>query len=326
MAILKNLGATVNAAKIEPFAFDAARNLSLGHVPEDADICVCTDLDDYFADGWRETLENAWEEDTKRANYPYYYWGDGERSMAGFKIHARNGYKWVKPIHEYLEYTGENVEKQIYVSNIKLVHTADTGKSREFYFGMIEEHALKNLDDLMGVYNLVREYHNRKEWQKCVELAEGFCKCARIKSNFQELIGEVERRVGCCYFELGKRTESYAHFHRSIAETPQYREPYVDFAIKAYNFKDYELAFAMAATALKITQRYNYLGSLASSWDTTLDDYAAMSCYQLGFYQKAIDHAGKTLEMSPGDKRLEDNMALYKRAAKRKRKRRRSER
>ena len=28
-------------------------------IPDDADICVCTDLDEVFESGWREKLENA---------------------------------------------------------------------------------------------------------------------------------------------------------------------------------------------------------------------------------------------------------------------------
>lgn len=37
-----------------------ARNISLDHVPEDVDICVCTDLDELFEPGWRKKLEEAW--------------------------------------------------------------------------------------------------------------------------------------------------------------------------------------------------------------------------------------------------------------------------
>ncbi|MEI6101014.1 MAG: glycosyl transferase family 2, partial [Eubacteriales bacterium] len=44
-------GATVYVEKVVPWRFDVARNLSLGHVPEDIDICVCTDLDELFEKG-----------------------------------------------------------------------------------------------------------------------------------------------------------------------------------------------------------------------------------------------------------------------------------
>ena len=44
---------------IAPWRFDTARNRSLALVPEDADICVCTDLDEVFHPGWRAALESA---------------------------------------------------------------------------------------------------------------------------------------------------------------------------------------------------------------------------------------------------------------------------
>ena len=50
---LRACGAEVHTAHIEPWRFDTARNRSLSLVPEDVDICVCTDLDERFQPGWR---------------------------------------------------------------------------------------------------------------------------------------------------------------------------------------------------------------------------------------------------------------------------------
>ena len=51
--ILKELGVIVKVEEINPWRFDVARNKSLEMVPEDAEICVCTDLDEVFEKGWR---------------------------------------------------------------------------------------------------------------------------------------------------------------------------------------------------------------------------------------------------------------------------------
>ena len=51
---LRALGAVVVEERVEPWRFDTARNRSLELVPEDADICVCTDLDEVFHPGWRQ--------------------------------------------------------------------------------------------------------------------------------------------------------------------------------------------------------------------------------------------------------------------------------
>lgn len=57
---LKERGAIVYVDIVKPWRFDVARNISLDHVPEDVDVCVCTDLDERFEPGWRKRLEEAW--------------------------------------------------------------------------------------------------------------------------------------------------------------------------------------------------------------------------------------------------------------------------
>jgi len=45
---LRQRGAQVTVETVSPWRFDTARNRSLELTPEDADICVCTDLDEVF--------------------------------------------------------------------------------------------------------------------------------------------------------------------------------------------------------------------------------------------------------------------------------------
>ena len=71
VSFLREAGAKVVTEEISPWRFDTARNRSLDLVPEDADICVCTDLDEVFQPGWRKLLEDAWEEGCSQASYRY---------------------------------------------------------------------------------------------------------------------------------------------------------------------------------------------------------------------------------------------------------------
>ena len=66
-ALLRARGASVECEVISPWRFDAARNRALELVPEDTDICVSTDLDEFFHPGWRALLEAAWTPGTTRA-------------------------------------------------------------------------------------------------------------------------------------------------------------------------------------------------------------------------------------------------------------------
>src|SRR5574344_951419 len=54
---LKDKGVIVKEKIINPWRFDVARNESMNMIPNDVDICVCTDLDEIFILGWREELE-----------------------------------------------------------------------------------------------------------------------------------------------------------------------------------------------------------------------------------------------------------------------------
>ena len=105
-ALLKELGAKVYTEVFSPWRFDVARNRSLELLPQDADICVCTDLDELFHPGWREAAERAWDHGAQQLRYRY-TWSfepDGSEGHVFWidNIHARRNFQWVNPVHEVL--------------------------------------------------------------------------------------------------------------------------------------------------------------------------------------------------------------------------------
>ena len=103
---LKSLGVIVNSEIITPWRFDVARNKSLEMVPEDVDVCVCTDLDEVFESGWRKKIEQSFK-NANRLRYKYNWSLDEQnRPIVSFlyeKIHDRKHYKWIYPVHEILK-------------------------------------------------------------------------------------------------------------------------------------------------------------------------------------------------------------------------------
>ena len=63
----------VTVSEIKPWRFDVARNKSLDLVPIDTDICVCTDIDEVFEEGWRKKLENVWNDKVDKVKYNYHW-------------------------------------------------------------------------------------------------------------------------------------------------------------------------------------------------------------------------------------------------------------
>ena len=103
-AILKELGAVVKVKDIIPWRFDVARNESMKLIPEDANILVCTDLDEVLESGWAQVLRDRWIEGVHtRATYKYawshYPNGEPARVFQYNKVHSKE-WIWNFPVHE----------------------------------------------------------------------------------------------------------------------------------------------------------------------------------------------------------------------------------
>ena len=144
---------------IIPWRFDVARNLSLSYVPKDTDICVCTDLDERFEKGWRKELEENWDSNTTRVKYTY-NWSFTANNKPGTtfylnKIHTRNNYKWINPVHEVLQCSKK--ESETLISSIILNHYQKPKKERENYLNLLELSIKENPLDDRNTHYLGRE-------------------------------------------------------------------------------------------------------------------------------------------------------------------------
>ena len=142
-AALASRGAWVACREVVPWRFDKARNLSLDLVPQDADLCVCTDLDEVFEKGWRKKLEQA----ALMQSCPQYrcrfVWSHGEDGREGMvfwqnKIHRRHGFVWHYPVHEVLQWQGEKEYVLGEAAGVSLHHWPDPQKSRGQYLPLLE--------------------------------------------------------------------------------------------------------------------------------------------------------------------------------------------
>jgi len=97
--LAQDCGAQVHEICITPWRFDDARNAALALIPKDIDVCVSLDLDEELQPGWREEIERVWTKGTTRLRYGF-DWGAGI-VFKYEKIHARHGYRWTHPCHEY---------------------------------------------------------------------------------------------------------------------------------------------------------------------------------------------------------------------------------
>lgn len=315
----KSLGVEVHEEIITPWRFDTARNRSLELVDEDADICVCTDLDERFEKGWRRKLENAWNDKTKRAQYRY-TWNFNEDGTEGVvfwidKIHSRKGWKWEHPVHEVLSYTGTETCISVYAEGIQLNHYADPEKSRAQYLPLLELSVKEAPNDDRNMHYLGREYMFRGEWDKCIETLTRHL--SMPSATWADERCASMRYIAKSYLEKGNREEAKRWYFKSIGEAPYLREPYIDFATVLYDEGDWHGIIFLTECALKITERPRTYICEAQAWGSLPYDLASLGYYYTGNYKNSLKMAKKALELSPKDERLKENKRLIENALKR---------
>ncbi|MDR1392121.1 MAG: glycosyl transferase family 2 [Clostridiales bacterium] len=251
---LKNRGVIVHETKLDFFRFDEARNISLSNVPNDVDICVCTDLDEIFETGWRKKVEKAWKDGVSRLNYLCHLIYAENNVLIGkmttSKIHSRKNYKWRWPVHEWLVYDGEEAEKIIFVEDLISKHYRYNKKSNEFYLNLLEFAVKEMPDDSRMRYYLGREYMYKNEWQKCIDTLLPYFSIEN--GPWSEEKSGAMRHIAKSYKFLSNKKECYKWFIKSMEETPNIRDPYIDLAFAAMEFEDFEISFLAFKLALNI--------------------------------------------------------------------------
>lgn len=321
---LRARGAQVFVEPVSPWRFDEARNRSLGHVPDDADICVCTDLDEVFNSGWRQQLERAWQSHLDSHPGPaalvgryLYSWSlkpDGTPDIQFYyqKIHQRTGFCWHCPVHEYVAYTGELPVESVTVEGMVLTHFPDPGKSRGSYLPLLELAVREMPEDTRMRFYLGREYVFKGEWEKAIATLEAYLSMPSARWNEER--SDAMRRIAACCHMLGRNTDAYAWFYRSVAECPQTREPYVAFARLCCELHDWPMTYFLARTALDILERSDTYINAGDCWGATPDDLCAVSAFWLGLREQSLEHARRAAELEPGNPRLKENLRIIEAA------------
>ena len=308
---LEELGAKVSVQVITPWRFDVARNQSLELVPEDADLCVCTDLDEVFQPGWREKVEAAWAPGVDRLLYRY-VWNflpDGREGMVFWydKIHRRKGCRWVNPVHEVLQFDGGAPQAR-YVEGVCLEHHADRSKSRGQYLPLLELAVEEDPNNDRNVHYLGREYFFYRRWEESIAMLKRHL--ALPTATWVDERCASMRLLAKDYFALEMAGEAERWIFRAVGEAPHLREPWLDLADLAYHQKDWHGVLWATGRALAITQRPRTYISEAASWGEHPWDLASLGYFYTGQYEKALEAARKARDLAPDNPRIQKNLQL----------------
>lgn len=308
--ILKKLGCHVKTFKFDNFRFDEARNMSLEMVPKDADLYVCTDIDERFNPGWRRLLEDNYSKGYTRVKYNY-NWSfdeDGKPATSFYlnKIHTK-GYYWTHPVHEVLAFPYE--EKELLIENIILNHYQSYKKERSNYLPLLELSVKESPEDDRNMHYLGREYMYYNMNEKAIKTLHNHL-------NLKTAIWKDERcasmrYIARCYERLGYQEEADLWYEKAIKEAPYLRESYVDYAFFLYNNKDYKMAIKMLDKAFIITDKSKSYINEVYAWDYQIYDLYSICAYYLNKKDIAKTYNEIALSLNPNNQRLINNKLFF---------------
>jgi len=309
---LKKLGVKVTKKKITPWRFDVARNESLKLVPIDTDICVCTDLDEVFVDGWRNKLEELWDKDTTRLAYNFNWLLDENNNpKVNFyieKIHNRNDYIWTHPVHEVLTYIGNKTENKKYTNEITVNHYPDTNKSRSSYLPLLELSVKEHPEDDRNVHYLGREYMYYGKWNESIDTLIKHLKLPT--ATWKDERCASMRFIARCYQRLNRFDEARMWLDKAMLEAPHLRDPFVERALLEYTQNNLDEVKKYCLKALEIKKHPKTYINEVFSWDHTVDDLLSICYYYENNMEEALKHVNNALKLLPNDERMLSNKAL----------------
>ena len=282
---LRARGAQVTVEQILPWRFDAARNRSLELVPEDVDLCVCTDLDEVFRPGWREALEQAWRPDCGRVSYRYTW-----------------SFQWV----------GEGAPGPTAAAEgVQLDHHPDPEKSRGQYLNLLELSVEEDPEDDRNMHYLGREYLFRGRWEDSIRILKRHL--AMPQAVWRDERAASMRFLARACLALGRQNEALEWYLRAAAEAPYLREPWVELARLLYQREEWDGVLYAAGQALAVQERPRTYICEPEAWGSLPHDLRCQAFYHTGRPILALEEARRALALSPKDRRLRENVELLER-------------
>lgn len=315
-AILRSLGATVYEKTYDHFRFDVARNDSLALVPDEYNICVCTDLDELFEPGWAETLRSSWIEGIHvRALYPYVHdhLDDGSEGFVFNldKIHAKSNSYWKYAVHEIL-FVDSLISKENMLTiseGVRLHHYPDLSKSRSNYLDLLQERVSEDSNDALGYLQFGMELQTQGYLEQAISVFEESLTLRRNSYSSIELAG-MHCHLGECYEQTGNQKSAILNYTQGILEDTAYRENYYCLA-KIFMFSQmHDMAIGIAEEGLKTSVRRFHWIEGVFTWAWGLHDILWRCYYEKGKYDLALFHISNALKYEPNNPTLQENYSM----------------
>ena len=305
--IARELGIDVYSISITPWRFDTARNIALGLVPKDCDVCIALDLDEIMTPGWRKYVEQSWQPETTRLQYLFNNGKDNVYNAT--KIHKRTGYIWRHSIHEMIEPDSRCPEVWAISPHVLSEHHPDTTKSRGQYLPMLQAAIVENPYDHRDRWYLAREYWYHKHHEDAVREFTHYLTMPGATWYHERAF--ALRHIGHSYMALGKPEIALKNYRLAVDEARYIRDTWCDLAQACYDLKQWQECLYASLQGLSITHREHMFTSTPIPWGYKLYDLAALAAHNLGMKDTAVKYGTQALEFAPEDARLKKNLEYY---------------
>ena len=131
------------------------------------------------------------------------------------------------------------------------------------------------------------------------------------KATWKDERAASMRFISRCYKNLNNYKEAREYLNKAIKEAPHLRDAYVERAILEYEQNNFQEVEKYCLKALKITTHERTYINESFSWDYTIYDLLAISCYYQEKYNYAVYFNNLALEMDKENERLNKNHQIY---------------
>ena len=306
---LTRAGVMVHRIAVRPWRFDVARTVAMALIPSDVDVCCTMDMDRFLEPGWRERLETAWTPETTALFCRVVYRSSVDdptplRWWPAKNFHGRWGYRFKRPVHEALSFTGE---KEITPSCDAIVmceiqdHTKTT---RAQYLPLMELAHCEEPGDAQICFWLGREYMWANRHEQGIELLQRYL--ALPSNTWQE-----ERSEAMRYLARMEPDHKMAWLDRARSEAPHRREIWLDLAEELHGQADWLNLFWACTNGIEKSHRTGSYLDDTSCEGFRLFDLGAIAAWHLNMMDLAVTWGQKALELDPNNRRLKNNLDFF---------------
>lgn len=308
---------------IDPWRFDVARNESMKLIPEDANICVSVDFDEFYEPGWADVLRDKWDDSKHYMAHYRYAWNHDEygnpiKVFTYEKIHSHADWTWVYPVHEILVPISGAVDESrildLMDENVYLHHFQDREKARKSYLPLVELRAQENENDLETLIHLVHEYLYNQRYEECGNLVDKLLE--QFKDTFSDrpdLVNSLYLFKGDSEFAREMFDAAVESYLAAINSESSFAEPYVALGQLYYYRQMYSEAIASFEAALSSSSRYfTWFRRDESYKDETIYDQLSCAYACVGNYSNAFVNVHKALFFDRTNERYLQNLEFIK--------------